>query len=114
MRTYDSVCGDVGSGENSTQESLKPERDQLNIPIVGDVSSTDVIADGNTSVGLLDSGSQVTTVAEWYYQDYLKDNPLLSVEETLHITGATGDKLPYKGVVEVNLSFPEIADELLF
>ena len=111
MRTYDSVCGDVGSGENSTQESLKPERDQLNIPIVGDVSSTDVIADGNTSVGLLDSGSQVTTVAEWYYQDYLKDNPLLSVEETLHITGATGDKLPYKGVVEVNLSFPEIADE---
>ncbi|XP_051807112.1 uncharacterized protein LOC127534861 [Acanthochromis polyacanthus] len=55
---------------------------------------------------LLDSGSQVTTISQSFYQKHLSDFPLQPISN-LDVEGANGQAVPYLGYVEVPIGFPK-------
>ena len=59
-----------------------------------------------THKGLLDTGSQITTVAEWLCREQLPDTPVEPLDVCLQINVAGGHTLGYQGVVILNLEFP--------
>ena len=65
---------------------------------------------------LIDSGSQVTVVADGFYQTHLSHLPLEQLDTALNITGAGGQTVPYLGIVRVSVKLPEeivgVASEL--
>ena len=56
---------------------------------------------------LIDTGSQVNTIAKWYYDKYLSVKPLRSVENLLRVVGAGGQEVPFCGFVNVEVTFPK-------
>ncbi len=59
-------------------------------------------------LGLIgDTGSQVTTIPLSFYQDYLSNHPMKSLESLLEVEGANGQSVPYLGYVELTLTFPK-------
>lgn len=57
---------------------------------------------GVTTEGLLDTGSQVSTVTEKFFRDNLcgKDDGILSTAGWLKLTEANGLEIPYLGYLE--------------
>lgn len=66
-----------------------------------------LVIDGTPCECLLDSGSQVTTVSESFYDSYLKSHSLLSVDDLLEIEGARGQVLSYLGYYQLSIEFPK-------
>ena len=59
------------------------------------------------TVGLIDSGSQITSVSESFYQSLNPKPALHDVKELgLSVTSAGGSQLPLKGYIEVDVSVP--------
>ncbi|KAL1273136.1 hypothetical protein QQF64_028998 [Cirrhinus molitorella] len=56
---------------------------------------------------LLDTGSQVTTIAQSFYNDYLAGQPIRPIDSLLTVEGANGQLVPYLGYVEVSIKFPK-------
>lgn len=57
-------------------------------------------------MALLDTGSQVSTIAEWYYNKYLSNKPVQPIENLLRVVGAGGQEVPFSGFIDVEVSFP--------
>ena len=57
-----------------------------------------LIEESVTCKSLLDSGSQVTTVAEWFYKQYLKDSDFIVVDELLDLQ-VNGQQLDYSNII---------------
>lgn len=55
---------------------------------------------------LLDTGSQVTTVPQSFYENNLTDSPLKPLGNLLEVEGANGQAVPYLGYIELTLKFP--------
>lgn len=55
---------------------------------------------------LLDTGSQVTTIPQSFYETNLPDIPLKPLENLLEVEGANGQAVPYLGYIELTLKFP--------
>ncbi|KAL0199310.1 hypothetical protein M9458_007850 [Cirrhinus mrigala] len=55
---------------------------------------------------LLDTGSQVTTIPNSFYQENLSHLPIESLNNLLEIEGANGQEVPYIGYVETTIKFP--------
>lgn len=55
---------------------------------------------------LIDTGSQVTTISQSFYNQHLFEHSIKPVSEVLEIEGANGQKVPYTGYVQVNIQFP--------
>ena len=54
---------------------------------------------------LLDTGAQVSTIAESFYNDHLaQENDLVDVRQFISISAANGLDIPYVGYVELNIS----------
>lgn len=53
---------------------------------------------------LLDTGSTVSTLSEAFYNQYLSDVELHSLEEVINIECADGQLMPYLGYVCVDLT----------
>ena len=70
-----------------------------------------MIAEGVTCKGLLDSGSQVTTVAEWFYKQFLQNSDLITVDELLDLKQVSGHQLDYSGIIAVDSKFPELDND---
>ncbi len=66
-----------------------------------------LFVEGNPVNCLLDTGSQVTTIPLSFYQDYLSNHPMKSLESLLEVEGANGQSVPYLGYVELTLTFPK-------
>ena len=66
--------------------------------LVGQMSEGTAIINGCKTNALIDTGSQVTTISEDFYDQHLTD---------CDIVGAGGQKVPFLGYVSVNISFPE-------
>lgn len=66
-----------------------------------------LFVEGNPVNCLLDTGSQVTTIPLSFYQDYLSNHPMKSLESLLEVEGANGQSVPYLGYVELTLAFPK-------
>ncbi len=56
---------------------------------------------------LLDTGSQVTTIPQSFYESNLSDFPLKPLENLLEVEGANGQAVPYLGYIELTLKFPK-------
>lgn len=56
---------------------------------------------------LIDTGSQVTTISQSFYNQHLSEHPIRPVSEVLETEGANGQKVPYAGYVQVNIQFPK-------
>lgn len=59
----------------------------------------------NTVNCLLDSGSQLTTVPQSYYEQHLSSNEIKSLYDLLEVEGANGQTVPYLGYIEINVTF---------
>ena len=82
-------CSFKPSNVSQSVQSLKS--------IVGEGSLVQSNIDGNTCTALIDSGSQVTTVSDQFYDAHLKHIPMLPVTSRLDIFGSTGHRLQFKG-----------------
>ena len=75
--------------------------------MVGKSNETEISIEGVKTIGLIDSGSQITSVSELFYQAF-EPKPLLhDVRELgVSVTSASGSQIPVKGYIEVNVSVP--------
>ena len=74
--------------------------------IVGPSSEETVVVGGIETVGLIDSGSQVTTMSMSFYKSHFTSQPIRKLEEEFCIMGAGGQKVPYMGYISVPLTLP--------
>ena len=75
--------------------------------LLGGTNTTHVLIKGKLVAALLDTGSNVSTISENYYDKVLSNHtPLLSLNELINIEVANGAKLPYKGYIELTVGIP--------
>ena len=91
-----------------------PNETSVDVPLVGNTYLVDILADDVLCKGLLDSGSQVTTVAEWFYKQYLQESDMIAVNELLDLKQVSGQHLDYIGIIAVDLKFPDLDENRLF
>lgn len=75
--------------------------------LVGSKCTAQVKISGIECHCLLDTGSQVTTVPWSFYQACLSNHPIQSLNHLLEVSGANGQPVPYKGYIEIPITFPE-------
>lgn len=75
--------------------------------LVGPRCTALLVIDGTPCECLLDSGSQVTTVSESFYNSYLQSHSILSLDDLLEIEGAGGQVVAYLGYLHLSIEFPE-------
>lgn len=74
---------------------------------MGEKCTATVTISGKPCNVLLDTGSQVTTVSESFYNKNLFDHPIKPIENLLEVKSANGQHVPYLGYVEVGVVFPK-------
>lgn len=75
--------------------------------LVGTRTSATVIIAGKETNCLLDTGSQVTTVPQSFYEQHLSDLPINLLGDLLDVEGANGQSVPYLGYVELSITLPK-------
>ncbi len=75
--------------------------------LVGRKSTANVEVGGVGCNCLLDTGSQVTTISQSFYNDHLLEYIIKPVSDILEVEGANGEPVPYAGYVEISLKFPK-------
>ena len=75
-------------------------RQQKQIPgeLVGNTTKVTIKVGAQECTALLDTGSTISTVSEQFYNNYLKDCELVTLDDLLEVTGVGREKLPYLGV----------------
>ena len=74
--------------------------------IVGPPAEVCVILEGVRCTALLDTGSQVSTVCEDFYNEHLSYLTIHSLGSLLEIKGAADQLVPYLGYIEIHLQLP--------
>ena len=96
----------VDDHEKSPKSADCPRSDVLN-RMVGKSNVAEIYIEGVKTVGLIDSGSQITSVSESFYQSLNPKPALHDVKELgLSVTSASGSQLSVKGYIEVDVSVP--------
>lgn len=81
--------------------------------MVGHSNEGNIFLDGHPCRALLDTGANVSTLSLSKYHKLFKDLPIHSLDEfALDIEGAGGQKLPYVGFIEVEVSTPELQNRV--
>lgn len=75
--------------------------------LVGTKCTAQIRIAGRNCTCLLDTGSQVTTIPEFYYNRHLLKHPINSLNNLLNVEGANGQAVPYLGYIEVTIAFPK-------
>lgn len=76
--------------------------------LVGPACEAKVKIEDTACIGLLDSGSQVTTVCRSFHARHLAHLPLESLKDTpLQVDGAGGQSVPFDGFINIRLSLPK-------
>ena len=78
------------------------------VELIGETSEADVLIQGFKSKALLDTGSQVTTLAKWFHDKYLAEYPIQTIFSLFNIETASGHDMGYLGVCELDLEFPDL------
>ncbi len=73
---------------------------------MGSGNEAEVQVGQSTCLALVDSGSQVSTVAKWYFDEHIH-TPMEEIDEFLNVEGAGGHQLGYLGVTETSVGVPE-------
>jgi len=63
--------------------------------------------DGTPCLALIDTGSQITTVSQQFYEEFLSNLTMHSIDDILKVEGAGGQDIPLLGYVEADIAFPE-------
>lgn len=75
--------------------------------LIGARCTTQVNIAGVTCDCLLDTGSQVTTITQSFYNKNLSDQQIHSLGNLLEVESANGQNVPYLGYVELTITFPK-------
>lgn len=75
--------------------------------LVGTKSTARVEVEGRPITSLMDTGSQVTTVPQSFYQQHLSEYEIKPLFDLLEVQGANGQCVPYLGYIELNVTFPK-------
>lgn len=73
-----------------------------------------MLADGIPSKALLDTGSQVCTVAEWFMKKHLQSSEMTTINELLELRQVDGQSLDYCGVLPIDIKFPDLHSDRTF
>ena len=111
--TYTKQWDRVGDSPFPTKDYQK-KISRIPVQLFGDVDLTDVIVNDSKCKGLLDSGSCISTVAKWFYDESLSTIPMKTLSESLNIEVAGGGDLQYLGLIEIDISLPEIDPVVTF
>ena len=74
--------------------------------LVGPALETPVGVNGTSAVALVDTGSQVSTLSHSFYKRHCSSFPLVSCSSLLNVEGADGNRIPYFGFFECNITLP--------
>ena len=80
--------------------------------IVGKRNESKIIVNGIETVGLIDTGSEISTIGEQFWNS-LHPKPEIHVVEELEIKCADGNTLPYRGVVELTIGVPALKGDAI-
>jgi len=86
------------------RETLKPQKKNLHVNLVGKANIVDVDINQLHTKALIDTGSQVTTLSSKFFTEYMPRETILELSELITVTGAGGHILPYIGYVELNIT----------
>lgn len=89
--------------------TLNAERGNFKLPkgLIGAKTTAQVQIEGNCVSCLMDTGSQVTTVPQSFYNQNLSQHEIRPLFELLEVEGANGQSVPYLGYIEINVVFPK-------
>lgn len=73
--------------------------------LVGTKTTAQVIIAGRDTNCLLDTGSQVTTVPQSFYEKHLSHLTIHPLGDLLDVEGANGQLVPYLGYIELSVTF---------
>lgn len=78
--------------------------------MVGSRNESEVLINGQKCMALIDSGSDISTLSEGFYQSPKPE--LLNMSDfNLNITGAGGSKIPYSGYFEAEVCMSNVEHE---
>lgn len=69
--------------------------------LIGAKYTANVLIDGQASTCLLDTGSQVTTMSQSFYESNLSMLDIHPLNELLEVEAANGQTVPYSGFIEI-------------
>ncbi len=110
------VAGQTGDGRTESRLNGKHSKGNCKFKahprssiqrLVGSKCTAQVTIAGIECHCLLDTGSQVTTVPWSFYQAWLTNQPIEPLNHLLEVSGANGQPVPYKGYIEIPITFPE-------
>lgn len=92
-------------GQHTDSKDLPASCDQWLQRAVGTCPVVGLVIGGVNTQALLDTGSQVSTISEQFFRDYLcgKDDDMLSTAGLLKLTAANGLDIPYLGYIELEV-----------
>ena len=64
------------------------------------------IVNGHASIGLLDTGSQITSIAQSFHKKHLRNCTVKSLDDLVRVVGAGGQDVPFLGYTNVKIQFP--------
>lgn len=74
---------------------------------MGAKTTAQVTVKGKCTNCLLDTGSQVTTVPQSYYEQHLAHLIIHPLDDLLDVEGANGQSVPYLGYIGFSITFPK-------
>ena len=75
--------------------------------LIGDATEAVAFVNGHACLALLDTGSQVTSIAKSFYDRHLFNQPIEPIENIVRVVGAGGQEVPFLGYATIHVSFPE-------
>ncbi len=95
--------GGCKSGQ-SVGPNFESNRKQIEkADLVGSANAVDVFVGDIEAPALVDTGSQVCTVANWFVERHFPGTEIQSLSHYLNIKDASGNALQYEGLVELDL-----------
>ena len=74
--------------------------------LVGEANVTESFVNGLSCHGLVDTGSQVSTLAAHFYNEKLSELQLHPIGDLVKVEGAGGQRVPILGYIEAEIRFP--------
>lgn len=76
--------------------------------LIGAKYTAQVCIAGKDTSCLLNTGSQVTTIPQSFYEKHLSELTVYPLHDLLSVEGANGESVSYLGYVELSITFPKV------
>ena len=94
---------------------MEGQRSQLNVTsmpctlpneLIGNTCEVSCRVNNMPTIGLLDTGSQISSLSHKFYSEHLGNIPLNDINNLVRIDTVSGDSLPYRGFIDVTIAIP--------